>query len=616
MNGRSGLLSQDTAGYRPRVGGILALVVGLLALTVGGAPAWAQPCEDVSDCDDKNVCTTETCDDNGLCQYAFNTNGCDDGDECTLGDVCAGGECIPGEPNPECTDCNSNGIPDDCDLDCDAPGCAERGDCGGSLDCNSNGVPDECDLACAAPGGVCNTNGFFDECDGDLWRFEFHATVQCLFFELYSNEVRYLCVDRDNQLVRNWIEVGSDYLAVQYPSTDGPSYTAYRFDGVTTTGTDRLIDPSSYVFAPNGGALHFEEQVDAADENEPSWQEWGTTTVDGQFDAAGYRIEGTWQFQSVQPGSVCGDFTAVKLSADCNTNGIPDECEEDCNTNGIADDCELEGNDCNSNGTLDVCDLCRFEDPAGAEGEGEGEGEECSEDCNSNGIPDECELYENDCNSNGIPDECELDENDCNTNGIPDECELDGNDCNGNRIPDECELDGNDCNTNGIPDECDIGVVETALYGAAYCEHEEAHCLFLIDPETGQGDEIGEIRVSGQGPYIWGVTGLAFSSDGTMFASAKAYLYGVSSSDDAPVLLTIDPATAEAQLVGQIDPGYSLGLRAVPDISFDAAGTLFGWGARQSGDRSCSDVLLTIDTGTGLGVAVSANGIGYCGPGR
>ncbi|MHC4610851.1 MAG: nidogen-like domain-containing protein, partial [Planctomycetota bacterium] len=122
------------------------------------------------------------------------------------------------------------------------------------VDCNSNGIPDESDVACASSEGPCNSNGFFENCEGDLWRFEFHSTVvECSFFNLYTDEVRYLCFDSSNQLVQNWIEVGTDYLNVQYPSTDGPSYTKYRFDGVLTTGTDRQIDSASYAFEGAGG---------------------------------------------------------------------------------------------------------------------------------------------------------------------------------------------------------------------------------------------------------------------------------------------------------------------------------------------------------------------------
>lgn len=56
-------------------------------------------------------------------------------------------------------DCNGNQIPDDCDLDCGAPGgpCDVLG-CGESLDCTGNGVLDECEADC-------NDNGIADSCD-------------------------------------------------------------------------------------------------------------------------------------------------------------------------------------------------------------------------------------------------------------------------------------------------------------------------------------------------------------------------------------------------------------------------------------------------------------------
>ena|GEM_PF-6116122 len=56
-------------------------------------------------------------------------------------------------------DCNTNGIPDECDIDCGPPGgeCDTNG-CGQSEDSNTNGVPDECDLAV----GI-STNGLIDE---------------------------------------------------------------------------------------------------------------------------------------------------------------------------------------------------------------------------------------------------------------------------------------------------------------------------------------------------------------------------------------------------------------------------------------------------------------------
>jgi len=64
-------------------------------------------------------------------------------------------------PKLEIIDCNHNGIPDACDLDCGAIiGCLPWPPplCGQSIDCNGNGIPDECE-------DDCNHNGIADECD-------------------------------------------------------------------------------------------------------------------------------------------------------------------------------------------------------------------------------------------------------------------------------------------------------------------------------------------------------------------------------------------------------------------------------------------------------------------
>ena len=56
-------------------------------------------------------------------------------------------------------DCNSNGIPDPCDINCEWP-CADCNvaGCGQSADCNTNNIPDECELDC-------NGDGRPDDCD-------------------------------------------------------------------------------------------------------------------------------------------------------------------------------------------------------------------------------------------------------------------------------------------------------------------------------------------------------------------------------------------------------------------------------------------------------------------
>jgi hypothetical protein len=61
-------------------------------------------------------------------------------------------------------DCNGNGIPDACDLDCGQPaGPCDVPGCGLGDDCNNNGRLDECDLI--EFGEDCNSNLVPDECD-------------------------------------------------------------------------------------------------------------------------------------------------------------------------------------------------------------------------------------------------------------------------------------------------------------------------------------------------------------------------------------------------------------------------------------------------------------------
>ena len=71
------------------------------------------------------------------------------------------------------TDCNVNGLPDECDLDCAALGGAcDQATCGQSADCNSNDIPDACDITDCTPASLdypgcddCNLNGVPDACD-------------------------------------------------------------------------------------------------------------------------------------------------------------------------------------------------------------------------------------------------------------------------------------------------------------------------------------------------------------------------------------------------------------------------------------------------------------------
>ncbi len=102
----------------------------------------------VSVCDDKDPCTTDSCDPTIGCTSTPNTAPCDDGSVCTLGDVCAGGQCQPGklvgcDDGNACTD-------DGCDAQ---KGCQHAANAGVCSDGNVCTVLDSCQGGWCMPGG-------------------------------------------------------------------------------------------------------------------------------------------------------------------------------------------------------------------------------------------------------------------------------------------------------------------------------------------------------------------------------------------------------------------------------------------------------------------------------
>jgi sugar lactone lactonase YvrE len=227
------------------------------------------------------------------------------------------------------------------------------------------------------------------------------------------------------------------------------------------------------------------------------------------------------------------------------------ECEQDsadCNGNGVGDDCEIEGfvaTDCDENGTLDECDIAY----GGAA------------DCNGNWLPDSCDLdsgLSDDYNLNGIPDECE-DLPDCNHNGIWDVADISegtSEDCDEDEIPDECELwsgplrliagfgdpsigivhlepsdgtlielfDSGDLIFKGLANTCDGRV-----YGLA-----ETGEVAEIDPDTGEVTLISDTTY-----YNWSAAA---------FDCAEQILYG--SVSDGAGLFNISTADGSVELIG------------------------------------------------------------------
>lgn len=131
--------------------------------------------------DEGNPCTDNECDGAGACTHPPNEDPCDDGEGCTIGDVCSGGICQPGAPN-SCNDnnpCTNDSCSSPSGACVNAPnsnpcddlnGCTLGDVCSGGS-CQSGALKDcsdsnPCtDNSCSAPSGTCVSTPNTDPCD-------------------------------------------------------------------------------------------------------------------------------------------------------------------------------------------------------------------------------------------------------------------------------------------------------------------------------------------------------------------------------------------------------------------------------------------------------------------
>lgn len=130
------------------------------------------------DCDDDEVCTTDSCHPITGCQYVDNSDPCDDENECTTNDTCSNGSCAGGPP-PNCDDGNVC-TTDSCNV---ATGCVNTNNTQPCSDNNACTTNDTCSggscVGGPAPncndGNVCTT----DTCDPFLGCVNANNTNPC-----------------------------------------------------------------------------------------------------------------------------------------------------------------------------------------------------------------------------------------------------------------------------------------------------------------------------------------------------------------------------------------------------------------------------------------------------
>ena len=341
-------------------------------------------------------------------------------------------------PTAGSPDCNGNGIPDPCDLDCNAPGCGQP--CGGSLDCNANGIPDECEPDC-------NGNGVPDDCD-----IAAGTSPDC-----QPNGIPDECEDGVSERVNNgdfesgvldgWSQINSinGKFVIDNGTVDpaGPGAPLAPCEGVfgvvndaNGAGTYRLYQEVTIPPDVISATLSWTDQIR---------NHWSAFVNPDQafrveiWDTGNFILEEVFSTQPGDPLQQQCTPRSVDLSAYAGqTIRVAFVCQAmQFYMNVHLDDIHLES----------VQEV----------------------DCNQNGVPDECDIasgFSGDCQPNGKPDECEPD---CNNNSIPDDCDI-------------AAQTSPDCNHNGVPDECEPG---------ARCDNDTCGFATAIWPGVYEGSTIG-----------------------------------------------------------------------------------------------------------------------------
>lgn len=434
-------------------------------------------CEPYADCNQNAI--QDVCEFGGVGEYdcnqnwildecEFDCNGNLRPDECDLADGTSS-DCNVNAVPDECesnADCNDNGIQDICDIafglspDCNFNEIPDACDIENqsSDDCNTNSVPDECDVGveCGPPIGMCPGQG--DCCDpigngtpGCECAACCHAICE---FDPFCCEFWWdaICAAEAAEvpLCQCAGPASEDCNGNAVPDECEP------YEDCNRNGVQDLCDVVDTCGPPSGACP-----------GEGSCCSLGGNGSPGCSCAACCLkvCESLPECCEVEWGDICVQQAihvpecrcSNPISADCNANSVPDECEP--------------WGDCNANTIRDICDI----------------GSGASRDCDTNLVPDECQA---DADADGMIDPCdpcpEDPANDFDADGYcapQDQCPADSSkivpgecgcgipdaDQDGDSVPDcrdRCltEDDTLDYDRNGIPDCVEPGPVPTASH--------------------------------------------------------------------------------------------------------------------------------------------------------
>lgn len=462
-------------------------------------------------------CTGGTCDGAGHCRICVRDSDCDNGLFCDGSERCNGGQCVTSLPPcvsgeacdenaRQClVDCNGNGAPDSDDI------------IGGfSADCQTNGIPDECDTDL-------DGDSLPDDCDPDVDN------------DTIANSADNCPVDANlDQADADTDNVGD--ACDNCPTTANPNQANKDLDAYGdacdncpfVTSANQTDSDADGVGDPCDHCSGFDDTVDGDGDQVPD-------ACDNCPNVAN-QSQADWDGDGF--GDKCDLCPGFDDNIDADLDGIPDGCDncpathnpaqadQDADTVGDAcDNCpgaaNLDQADADADGRGDVCDQCPgFDDGVDADLDGIPNAcDNCPSQANADqanadgdGFGDACDICAGhddvlDLDLDGVPDGCDNcivvingDQLDANTNGIGDACDQD-DDADGVPDPDDnCPLTWNlnqaDVDNDGSGDACDRcpGLEDGFDLDADGIPDACDNCFYIanVSQDDADGDGIGD----------------------------------------------------------------------------------------------------------------------------
>ena len=282
-------------------------------------------------------------------------------------------------------DANGNGIPDECEDDCNTNGVPDHWDIktGTSEDCNINGIPDECDTANGTSNDV-NSNSIPDECEEDCndngspddWDVVMGWSEDCND-NLIPDECELAAGESPAEGAVQWtVAEGGNGHWYKIAIANDDCFDAIRSVALSQFGDLAVIESveenqfvTNLLIQDGDYWIGLRQNLESPDYSEPDggW-EWidGTAFVYDNWrsgeepnnagsigeDSCGIENDGSWydmescDFGGDQYAIIEWDLGSSASAPDCNTNGIPDECDiadetsEDINADGVPDECQ------------------------------------------------------------------------------------------------------------------------------------------------------------------------------------------------------------------------------------------------------------------------------------